>query len=316
MESLRGSYFEFIVTGNANVTIETSSTGGSNTSKVALVRVSGDAKTTVSNNENIEFVTGTSKATLTYYGLGEGTYRFVSPEDTTLNRGARVYKITVVQKGGEAVVQERKAWGEVAAPVIDKISLSEDGKTINVKFTVETGYDGADSVTAVMYDAKTDEKVMNASQGRQWYSNIYSFRIRRVLLCVAAHRIDEEDKNSDKSENLKFVLPLAAPGIKVATNKGAGKVVLKFYSVPEATSYSIVTTDLSSAAGLTTKAAYTPSEVVTNNKTEYSYIFTSLTVGNEYKLAVIANRDRVEENETITDVSEESSVNITVTKGR
>ncbi|WP_024867471.1 hypothetical protein [Butyrivibrio sp. FCS014] len=206
------SYFEFIVTGNANVTIETSSTGGSNTSKVALVRVSGDAKTTVSNNENIEFVTGTSKATLTYYGLGEGTYRFVSPEDTTLNRGARVYKITVVQKGGEAVVQERKAWGEVAAPVIDKISLSEDGKTINVKFTVETGYDGADSVTAVMYDAKTDEKVMNASKVDNGTATFTPSASGEYYFVVAAHRIDEEDKNSDKSENLKFVLPLAAPG--------------------------------------------------------------------------------------------------------
>ncbi len=88
------AWIEFEVTGTATVTLVVSSTGGSNTSAIAIYD---SESSVVVNNENITAVEGTTQVTLTYT-LPTGTYRILSQAGTTHStRGVRVYSVKVVQ---------------------------------------------------------------------------------------------------------------------------------------------------------------------------------------------------------------------------
>ena len=89
-----GGSIQFTLEGTADVTVVFSSTGGSNTSAVALLDASGNELT---NEEGLTTVTGTSDTTLTYKGLAAGTYKASCPETA---RNARLHKITVVYSTG------------------------------------------------------------------------------------------------------------------------------------------------------------------------------------------------------------------------
>mgnify|MGYP005761431249 FL=1 len=81
---------EFTVTGNAHVEFDASSTGGSNTSAIALVSADG---TTYYVNTT---VTGSANGRTTFTAdVPAGTYRIISPLDAANDRGARVYSINV-----------------------------------------------------------------------------------------------------------------------------------------------------------------------------------------------------------------------------
>ena len=106
---------EFTVTGTATVVVKMSSTGGSNSSMVGLINAADNS--VIANKEDISSVTGTSAIALTYEGLTAGTYRVVSPENADMNRGARVFSISVTETtGGERPA--RADWSGVAAPSI------------------------------------------------------------------------------------------------------------------------------------------------------------------------------------------------------
>ncbi len=288
-------YFEFTVNGKADVTVVASSTGSKNNSRVALIRVTNGEKETIANEENIEIVEKTAKTTLTYKGLTEGTYRVVSPLDATYDRGARIYTIKTVQKCKK--IKERKAWAEVANPVINGVAISEDGSSIEVKYTAETGFDGADAVSAVMYDAATNEKVMNASKVDSNVATFVPTKSGKFYFILSADRADEETKYSEKSESIDFILPLATPEFKNAVNLGKGKVKVNFYSVPEATAYVLTATNKTDA----TQEPITVTikkDAVDNNSTEYVYTFEKtkkLTVGATYELSLYATRTRDKE---------------------
>lgn len=84
-----GGAIEFTVTGNANVSFDASSTGGSNTSAIALVGTDGTYYVNTT-------VTGSSSGRTTFTAtVPAGTYRIISPLDENNNRGARVYSVTV-----------------------------------------------------------------------------------------------------------------------------------------------------------------------------------------------------------------------------
>ena len=85
--------FELTVTGTALVTISYSSTGGSNTSELAVLNVSDNSYVTNTNGETVNSITGTTAAEVTY-SLEAGTYRIISPENT-YNRGTRIYTINL-----------------------------------------------------------------------------------------------------------------------------------------------------------------------------------------------------------------------------
>ncbi len=95
--------FEFTVSNTASVTIAVSSTGGSNTSAIAIIDAEGNV---VANVEGLSEVKGTSTTILTYVDLPAGTYQIVSPVNEELNRGVRLMTIDVVETPPEPETTE------------------------------------------------------------------------------------------------------------------------------------------------------------------------------------------------------------------
>ena len=196
---------QFTVTGTADVVIGMSSTGTSNISAVSLVDAAGTA---VDNIEGITTVTGTSATTMTYKGLGAGTYRILSPANDAYNRGARILSVTVTETTGGSR-PERADWSTVADPVIDSAALdSANSGKINVSVSGLVGYDGADKVTVVMLDAAGNEMESETS-AKEVSSHTLTFipsasgayTFKAVLI-----REGETDKES-AAETFSFVLP-------------------------------------------------------------------------------------------------------------
>ena len=259
---------EFTVTGTAELTVEMSSTGSSNESAVALRNMTTDE--IVSNEENISVVAGTSATALTYKNLAAGTYRIVSPEDTTRNRGARVYSALVTETTGGAR-PARADWAGVAAPSIKEVK--QNGGNIEVSYAMLIDYDGADSVAVDMIGA--DGTVIDTKTGTDSSKPItfspsasgsYSFKI-------VAKRADCEDKAGNTTDALSFVLPLAAPSIESATSVGNGSINVVWGAVAEATGYEVYAGE--KLAGTTEATEYT---------------VTGLTVGEKYSFTVKAAR--------------------------
>ena len=86
-----GIYIEFTVTGKAEVTVKAGSTGGSNTSYVAIVKESEEGTF-----DNAKTVTGTS-ATEIKENCEAGTYRIVVVSDSTRKSNARITLLKAVQ---------------------------------------------------------------------------------------------------------------------------------------------------------------------------------------------------------------------------
>ncbi len=218
------SGFTFTAGGAADVTVEFSSTGGSNTSTVGLWDAEGKL---VPNNEGITAVTGTDKTALTWSALPAGAYKVVSPDATEHNRGARVYSIKIVDAAGARA--PRKAWADVAAPVITDVK-AQDG-TITVTYTMDMGYDGADAVTVAMNGGEA----VPGEEGKAVFipaaSGSYTFT-------VTASREGEENKVA-QSEAVAFTLPLAAPHLDSVNSAGGGKMALAWDAVAEATGYNV-----------------------------------------------------------------------------
>ncbi len=96
-----GGAIVFTVTGTAEVKVGAMSTGGSNTSPIAIVDANGNV---VANNEGLSTVTGRTITELTYT-LPAGTYSIVSPTDAANKRGVQVVYVdlleTISGAGGE-----------------------------------------------------------------------------------------------------------------------------------------------------------------------------------------------------------------------
>ncbi len=122
----------FTIAGEADVKIEVSSTGGSNTSLIALYNAADEA---VANKEGITEVSGTGKTTLTY-ALQAGTYRVVSPVSETYNRGARVFSIEVTAQQAAATAKEYGFQANTLTAAADKEELAEGNLTEDGFFTV------------------------------------------------------------------------------------------------------------------------------------------------------------------------------------
>ncbi len=85
---------QFTVKGTAQVTFVVSSTGGSNTSAVALINVA--TGEIITNVEGLTEISTTASTTLTYKDLPAGTYQLISPQ-SDYNRGFRLMTIHVEQ---------------------------------------------------------------------------------------------------------------------------------------------------------------------------------------------------------------------------
>ncbi len=270
---------EFTVTGTASAVVQMSSTGGSNSSMVGLINVADGS--VVANKEGVTSVTGTSATTLTYEGLAAGTYRVVSPENADMNRGARVFSVVVTETtGGERPA--RADWAGVEAPSITEVK--QNGGDIEVSYTMNISYDGADSVAVDMIaedgsvvGTQTSTDSSKAVVFTPSASGSYSFKI-------TAKRADCEDKAGNATDVFAYVLPLAAPSIESATSVGNGSVNVVWSAVAEATGYEVY-------AGETLAG--------TTEGTEFTV--TGLTVGEKYSFTVKAVRgdDRSEASQAV-----------------
>lgn len=120
-----GGAVEFTTTQTSDVVVEMSSTGGANTSAVALTDASGNV---ISNKEGVTTASATDRTTMTYSGLAAGTYRVISPENASYERGARLYTITVTALGDSAPVSTDyyfDATALSASGVADKDAVAE-----------------------------------------------------------------------------------------------------------------------------------------------------------------------------------------------
>ena len=116
---------EFTLTQTSYVSVMFSSTGGSNTSLIGIIDAEGNL---IANEEGITEVTGANDGkTVVNYTLEPGTYRVVSPVETTTEykRGARVYTIDVIPApevntlvvGENTIVVDGDMFNEAGLPV-------------------------------------------------------------------------------------------------------------------------------------------------------------------------------------------------------
>jgi len=282
---------QFTVTGEADVKVSMSSTGGSNASAVALIDEAGNV---VANKEGITEVTGTSETTMTYTALPAGTYRVVSP-DSSYNRGARLFSIVVAETSSGSR-PARADWATVAAPEITSVALNEKNPNniiVSVKGII--GYDGADSIAVKMYDAEGGlaATASYASDCTECTLTLTPEASGKYSFVAEMVRVDEEAKACAEAKEFDFTLPLVAPTITGAFNAGAGLVEVEWNAVKEATSYEVTVDG--------TEISYTTEELIQTVE--------GLTVGETYtiKVAAVRGEEKKASSVEIT-VSEEKEV--------
>ena len=268
---------KFTVTGTADVTISATSTGSSNTSNVVLVKDGSQRIKADGAESELNAVVGTKPVTeIKYTGLQAGEYSILVPLETEFNRGVRVTKVVVSQtSGGER--PDRKAWADVAAPVIGDISAA--GSTITVPYTMEVGYDGADKVVVTMASADGSTKTATGANtnGSVEFAGITTSGT--YTFSIVAMRENEADKAGAETKTFEFLLPLATPQVGSATSIGNGTIELEWAAVPEATEYEV---SYSSDGGNNFSDAKTT--------TDTKYQVTGLTIGETYTFKVVAKR--------------------------
>lgn len=263
---------QFTVTGTADVTVEMSSTGSSNKSAVGLIDQNGNL---VTEKNNTDLVSGTGRTSLTFTGLTAGTYRIVSPANASYNRGARVYSVSVSEI--EGVKPPRKDWSQVVAPVIT--GTQTVGGDVTVNFSMEIGYDGADSVTVTMKEGtETIKAITYAKDGSTGFVTFTPEKSGDYTFTITAAR-EAEVKAGVDYELLGFVLPLTIPSIVSAVSAGNGSVAITWNEVKEAQNYEV-------AYKTVDETDFSVPKVV--SKTEC--VLEGLTVGLTYTLRVKAVR--------------------------
>ncbi|MBR6897089.1 MAG: hypothetical protein IKN24_02855, partial [Lachnospiraceae bacterium] len=272
-----GGKLSFTVTGTADVVVSATSTGKSNESHMMLK--SGEDGVVPDGAEAADVVvSGTSPVTsASYTGLSAGTYSVVSSADFA-DRGVRIIDIVVSQTAsGER--PPRKAWDQVAAPVISVIGVLSSGK-VEVSYDMVTGYDGADSVKVKLVSV-ADESLVYEQSGSDGKASFTLPASGMYTATVIASRADEEDKVSSPA-NYDYVLPLATATISSVYNKGDGTVNAEWSAVAEAEKYVVNFTsdDATPKAGTSDDidAALTSTDI------------TGLTVGCTYSFTVTAFR--------------------------
>ncbi|MBQ9119694.1 MAG: right-handed parallel beta-helix repeat-containing protein [Lachnospiraceae bacterium] len=154
-----------------------------------------------------------------------------------------IFKIQVTEAGG-SVAAPKKAWSEVAAPVLGTPVLKEGSAgTIVIPYTMLIDEnDGAEYVEITVKNAagevlSTLKSMVPGAEGTKEFtpseSGNYTFEI-------AAYREGEDAKAAAKSVTMEgFALPLTTSTIGTIYNKGNGTVSLAWSAVKEATAYDV-----------------------------------------------------------------------------
>ena len=143
-------------------------------------------------------------------------------------------------------------WDQIAKPEIVSAKVSETDKgTIEVQAKGQVGGSGADSMKVVMLDK--DGKEVGSMTTTTESNEAQAFKFKPAAsgdYTFVAHlvREGEEDKVSDASAAVTFVLPLAAPKVETVTNTGVGEdgkggFSIVWGAVPEAEKYKVTIVD-------------------------------------------------------------------------
>ncbi len=138
--------------------------------------------------------------------------------------------------------QDRKAWADVAAPVITKVEQTGDNQ-VTVNFKVLTGTDGADSGSVTMSsDTGASGKVAFGKTRKE--DKVAVFEMKQSGLykfTVNAERKGESPKSSEPKE-FSYKLPLVSPTVSLL-NIGDSTVYVEWDPVREAEGYIVSYTD-------------------------------------------------------------------------
>ncbi len=273
---------------------------GGNDRKITILNGSGEsvATTDTATKDSIYLSTLKVDKAGTYYLGGYGGNNYI-------------FKVSVTEGTPAEVV--RADWSEVESPVIENVALNEsDRGKVDITVRAVVGADGGDKLELNCLNADGPVKTLSSSaEGDETTFTFAPTKSGEYHFAATLTRDDAEVEKTSNEKTINFVYPLTAPQIKSLVNKGNGTVQAKFYSVAEATEYTIYATNKTNSGG--SKATYHPSEVVDNVKTEYSYTFVGLNVGDTYEIKVVAKRDRDEDGKTVTDESDASTKDIEVT---
>ncbi len=209
-------------------------------------------KTTGTHEKNKAYVNTLELAAAGTYFLGGDT------------NGNYIFKVQVTAGGAKV---ERGDWSKVADPVITSAADDGNGKII-VKVTADVSANGGDAVVVKMTDPNGKEETKQSLAESTSHelefsptaSGTYTFR-------ATLQREGEVFKASD-TKTAAFKLPLGAPTITSATNKGNGAIELKWTPVDEATGYNIYR-DGTKVGSVNGKTAYTATGLTTGKK--YSF---------------------------------------------
>ena len=224
-----------------------------------------------------------------------GDYYLASPAS-----GVNVYAVKVTV-GGSTEEVDRPSWDSVAAPVITSVDYkSGDSNVVEIKFDLETSDAGADKATVEVRDSAgevVDSILVGKTADVQKVAEFEPTSSDTYTFTVNAARNGEETVKPSNPESFSYVLPLKAPVIGGATNKGGGDVLLKWAAAKEAESYRV---EYKTATTEYTEATTTPdleaSITGLNLDKEYTFRVTALRGGDatssaEYLFTV---RDRIE----------------------
>ncbi|MBD5444680.1 MAG: hypothetical protein HDR29_03920, partial [Lachnospiraceae bacterium] len=283
---------QFTVEGTADVVISAASTGGNNTSWVALW--DNGKNEAVAEKDNKKSVYGTTASTLTYKGVTAGTYTVLSPNDGgDGNRDIRLHSITVTETSNRS---ERMEFDSVNKPVVKSVTEGQDGE-ISVEVTnALLGYDGGDRLLVVLEDENGKEisgiKGVSALPGSTHtvMLNISScetgnYTVRANLVRGVGE--DKQELKGDITQSLNHIQDLKNPENLYVTNKGqkeeggSGSVWLSWKAAYGAKYYIIEVIDGSNE---------TRTIKTTNANTSY-LIDDGLTVGSKYTFKVYGTRE-------------------------
>lgn len=189
---------------------------------------------------------------------------------------AQVWKVAF--KGG-AVEEVKTPWDQVQAPVINQVTVNEDGD-FDVDFTaVIDKLKGAEDVKITMlengYECST--QTVKAQKDSVTFTPGWSGNYTFVAV---AQRQGEADKASETYKYDNYVISVKKPVIELAKNEGNGKLYVDWINIDDADSFD-VEYKLSSAENYT---------MAQEGNTTGNYTFDNLAVGKTYDVKITAVR--------------------------
>ena len=194
-----------------------------------------------------------------------------------------IFKVTVTT-GGSAAPAERKAWADVAAPVLGEAAAdAENPSVVKIPYTMLIGQDGADSVVITIKNAAGEvvKEITSLTEGEGAVKEFTPSESGTYTTSIVAKRDGEEDKVGIDS-SFDFTLPLTKSEIGVLYNKGNGTAGIEYSAVKEAEKYVVDCYD-----GQTLVVSVDNGEALAGE-------VTGLTAGKEYQFVVRAVRGTVE----------------------